>query len=142
MPARNASRRSGSMPAICEYLLPSTTASLRLPHRSCRTRCNRGRAYAQTASEGGRAPTDTPARGGNAAGMKLAPTPALATAFAARATSRDGGTTLPGLVVPAVAPDAPRVLAAGLRKGSVLVSATNGKTATCALLAEVLRGRI
>ena len=31
MPARNSSRRSGSIPAICEYLLPSTTASLRLP---------------------------------------------------------------------------------------------------------------
>src|SRR6476620_11355320 len=142
MPARNASRRSGSIPAICEYLLPSTTASLRLPHRSCRTRCNRGRVYAQTASERGRAPTYTPARGGNAAVMKLALAAARATAFASRASGRGGGTTLPGRVLTALAPDAPRRLAGRLPRGCVLVSATNGKTTTCGLLAEVLRGRV
>jgi UDP-N-acetylmuramyl tripeptide synthase len=74
--------------------------------------------------------------------MKLALAAARATAFASRATGRGGGTTLPGRVLTALAPDAPRLLAARLPRGCVLVSATNGKTTTCALLAEVLRGRV
>ena len=86
--------------------------------------------------------TYTPARGGNAAVMKLALAAARATAFASRASGRGGGTTLPGRVLTALAPDAPRRLAARLPRGCVLVSATNGKTTTCALLAEVLRGRV
>jgi UDP-N-acetylmuramyl tripeptide synthase len=45
-------------------------------------------------------------------------------------------------VLTALAPDAPRQLAQRLPRGCVLVSATNGKTTTCALLAEVLRGRV
>ena len=74
--------------------------------------------------------------------MKLALAAARATAFASRASGRGGGTTLPGRVLTALAPDAPRQLAARLPRGCVLVSATNGKTTTCALLAEVLRGRV
>jgi len=74
--------------------------------------------------------------------MKLALAAARATAFASRATGRGGGTTLPGRVLTALAPDAPRRLAQRLPRGCVLVSATNGKTTTCALLAEVLRGRV
>ena len=74
--------------------------------------------------------------------MKLALAAARATAFASRASGRGGGTTLPGRVLTALAPDAPRLLAARLPRGCVLVSATNGKTTTCALLAEVLRGRV
>ena len=74
--------------------------------------------------------------------MKLALAAARATAFASRASGRGGGTTLPGRVLTALAPDAPRRLAARLARGCVLVSATNGKTTTCALLAEVLRGRV
>ena len=74
--------------------------------------------------------------------MKLALAAARATAFASRASGRGGGTTLPGRVLTALAPDAPRRLAARLPRGCVLVSATNGKTTTCALLAEVLRGRV
>ena len=73
--------------------------------------------------------------------MRLALAAARATAFASRATGRGGGTTLPGRVLTALAPTAPRRLAARLPRGCVLVSATNGKTTTCALLAEVLRGR-
>ena len=68
--------------------------------------------------------------------MKLALAAARATAFASRATGRGGGTTLPGRVLTALAPDAPRRLAARLPRGCVVVSATNGKTTTCALLAE------
>jgi UDP-N-acetylmuramyl tripeptide synthase len=74
--------------------------------------------------------------------MRLALAAARATAFASRATGRGGGTTLPGRVLTALAPDAPRQLAQRLPRGCVLVSATNGKTTTCALLAEVLRGRV
>ena len=74
--------------------------------------------------------------------MRLALAAARATAFASRASGRGGGTTLPGRVLTALAPDAPRRLAARLPRGCVLVSATNGKTTTCALLAEVLRGRV
>ena len=73
--------------------------------------------------------------------MRLALAAARATAFASRASGRGGGTTLPGRVLTALAPTAPRRLAARLPRGCVLVSATNGKTTTCALLAEVLRGR-
>ncbi|MDX6539788.1 MAG: hypothetical protein QOI71_1398 [Gaiellales bacterium] len=72
--------------------------------------------------------------------MRLALAAARATAFASRASGRGGGTTLPGRVLTALAPTAPRRLAARLPRGCVLVSATNGKTTTCALLAEVLRG--
>ena len=74
--------------------------------------------------------------------MKLALAAARATAFASRATGRGGGTTLPGRVLTALAPDAPRRLAARLPRGCVVVSATNGKTTTCALLAEIMRGRV
>ncbi len=74
--------------------------------------------------------------------MKLALAAARATAFASRARGRGGGTTLPGRVLTALAPDAPRRLAARLPRGCVVVSATNGKTTTCALLAEIMRGRV
>jgi UDP-N-acetylmuramyl tripeptide synthase len=74
--------------------------------------------------------------------LRLALAAARATAFASRATGRGGGTTLPGRVLTALAPDAPRRLAGRLPRGCVLVSATNGKTTTCGLLAEVLRGRV
>jgi UDP-N-acetylmuramyl tripeptide synthase len=74
--------------------------------------------------------------------MRLALAAARATAFASRASGRGGGTTLPGRVLTALAPDAPRRLAQRLPRGCVLVSATNGKTTTCALLAELLRGRV
>jgi UDP-N-acetylmuramyl tripeptide synthase len=49
-----------------------------------------------------------------------------------------GGTTLPGKLLAAVDRDAVDVLAARLDRGCALVSATNGKTTTCALAAAVL----
>jgi lipid II isoglutaminyl synthase (glutamine-hydrolysing) len=49
-----------------------------------------------------------------------------------------GGTTLPGKLLAAVDRDAVDALAARLGQGCALVSATNGKTTTCALAASVL----
>ncbi|MEK7817675.1 MAG: DUF1727 domain-containing protein, partial [Actinomycetota bacterium] len=48
------------------------------------------------------------------------------------------GTTLPGRVVRVVDRDIIRNLAARLPQGSVLVSATNGKTTTCAMIAAIM----
>ena len=49
-----------------------------------------------------------------------------------------GGTTLPGKLLATVDRDAVDALAARLPQGCALVSATNGKTTTCALAAAVL----
>ncbi len=55
-----------------------------------------------------------------------------------RRAGRGGGTSLPGKVLLALEPDAIRELAARLPRGSVLISATNGKTTTAAMVASVL----
>jgi lipid II isoglutaminyl synthase (glutamine-hydrolysing) len=74
--------------------------------------------------------------------------PKLALARAAGALSRrsgrGGGTTLPGRLMLRLAPEAISRLGAGLRGGSVIVSATNGKTTTAGMLAAALRaaGRV
>jgi len=52
-----------------------------------------------------------------------------------------GGTTLPGKLLAAVDRDAVDALSARLGQGCALVSATNGKTTTCALAASVLAPR-
>ena len=63
-------------------------------------------------------------------------------ARALRATSRrlgrSGGTTAPGRVLLRLSPRALRRMAGQLDEGAVLVSATNGKTTTCAMVAAVL----
>ncbi len=56
-----------------------------------------------------------------------------------RATGRGGGTTLPGRVLLKLDPDAIDKLGASLRNGSTVISATNGKTTTAAMLAAILR---
>jgi UDP-N-acetylmuramyl tripeptide synthase len=56
----------------------------------------------------------------------------------ARRAGRGGGTSLPGKVLIALEPDAIRELSARLPRGSVVVSATNGKTTTAAMVASVL----
>jgi len=56
-----------------------------------------------------------------------------------RYAGRGGGTTLPGKLLAAIDPRAVDRLAAQLPLGSVLVSATNGKTTTTAMVAEILR---
>jgi UDP-N-acetylmuramyl tripeptide synthase len=56
----------------------------------------------------------------------------------ARRAGRGGGTSLPGRVLIALEPHAIGVLGARLPLGSVLISATNGKTTTAAMAASVL----
>jgi lipid II isoglutaminyl synthase (glutamine-hydrolysing) len=56
-----------------------------------------------------------------------------------RIAGRGGGTTLPGKLLWKLDPDAIELLARRLERGSVLVSATNGKTTTSAMVAEILR---
>ena len=59
-----------------------------------------------------------------------------------RLAGRGGGTTLPGKLLWKLDPGAIDLLAARLSHGSVLVSATNGKTTTTAMAAEILRPRV
>ncbi len=59
-----------------------------------------------------------------------------------RLAGRGGGTTLPGKLLATVDPGAVDRLAARLARGSVLVSATNGKTTTTAMVAEIVGGRL
>jgi|SRR5579884_2760753 len=58
-----------------------------------------------------------------------------------RLAGRGGGTTLPGKLLSTVDPGAIDLLAGRLEQGSVLVSATNGKTTTTAMVADILRPR-
>jgi UDP-N-acetylmuramyl tripeptide synthase len=58
-----------------------------------------------------------------------------------RLAGRGGGTTLPGKILATVDPGSVGTLAARLPLGSALVSATNGKTTTAAMVAEILEAR-
>ena len=70
----------------------------------------------------------------------------IAAARAAGGLSRlvraGGGTTVPGKVLTFLSPDAVERLAARLSQGTALVSATNGKTTTTAMVAEILGPRV
>ncbi|MGH2855218.1 MAG: MurT ligase domain-containing protein [Solirubrobacteraceae bacterium] len=69
----------------------------------------------------------------------LAPKLALARATGALSRLRGGGaTSVPGKVLLRLEPDAIGALGARLPRGSVLVSATNGKTTTAAMAAAIL----
>jgi UDP-N-acetylmuramyl tripeptide synthase len=69
----------------------------------------------------------------------LAPKLALARAAGALSRLRGGGaTSAPGKVLLRLQPDALGVLTSRLKRGSVLVSATNGKTTTAAMVASIL----
>jgi lipid II isoglutaminyl synthase (glutamine-hydrolysing) len=59
-----------------------------------------------------------------------------------RVAGRGGGTTIPGKILATLDPGALGTLAGRLPMGSALVSATNGKTTTAAMVAEILGGRI
>src|SRR6266480_2025429 len=59
-----------------------------------------------------------------------------------RLAGRGGGTTLPGKLLWKLDPGAIDALAARLPQGAVAVSATNGKTTTAAMVAEILRPRL
>jgi UDP-N-acetylmuramyl tripeptide synthase len=67
----------------------------------------------------------------------LAPKLALARAVGSLSRMRGGGTSVPGKVLMRVAPRAIEVLGARLPQGSVLISATNGKTTTAAMAAQI-----
>jgi UDP-N-acetylmuramyl tripeptide synthase len=61
---------------------------------------------------------------------------------ASRLAGRGGGTTLPGKILAAIDPQALASLAGRLPLGSAIVSATNGKTTTAAMTAEILGRRV
>jgi lipid II isoglutaminyl synthase (glutamine-hydrolysing) len=58
-----------------------------------------------------------------------------------RLAGTGGGTTVPGKLLSKLDPGAIDRLAARLPAGTAIVSATNGKTTTAAMAAEILRGR-
>jgi lipid II isoglutaminyl synthase (glutamine-hydrolysing) len=75
--------------------------------------------------------------------------PLAAGVVAARAAGRlsrlagaGGGTTFPGKLLNALDPSAVGRLAARLPRGSAIVSATNGKTTTAAMVAEILSPQV
>jgi len=57
---------------------------------------------------------------------------------AVRASGRGGGTSLPGKLLIRLEPHAIERLASRLQRGSVVISATNGKTTTAAMTASIL----
>jgi UDP-N-acetylmuramyl tripeptide synthase len=59
-----------------------------------------------------------------------------------RLAGRGGGTTLPGKLLATIDPDAVSALARRLPLGTAIVSATNGKTTTAALVAGILEPRL
>ncbi len=69
---------------------------------------------------------------------------ARAVGAASRASGRGGGTTLPGRLLLRLSPDAIGRLRTRLGRGSTIVSATNGKTTTAAMIAAALaaEGRV
>jgi UDP-N-acetylmuramyl tripeptide synthase len=58
-----------------------------------------------------------------------------------RWSARGGGTTIPGKILAALDPDALGTLAGRLPQGTALISATNGKTTTTAMVAAILGPR-
>jgi UDP-N-acetylmuramyl tripeptide synthase len=72
----------------------------------------------------------------SALGPKLAAAKAVGTL--ARAAGRGGGTSLPGKVLMRLEPHAIGKLAARLPRGTAVISATNGKTTTAAMVATIL----
>ncbi len=69
----------------------------------------------------------------------LAPKLALARALGALSRLRGGGaTSAPGKLLLALEPNALGLLASRLKRGSVLISATNGKTTTAAMATSIL----
>jgi UDP-N-acetylmuramyl tripeptide synthase len=72
--------------------------------------------------------------------MRLAAAAARAAGALSRRTGR-GGTSLPGKVLLRLEPDAIGTLADRLPQGSAVISATNGKTTTAAMVAKILEQR-
>ena len=78
------------------------------------------------------------ARAGAVIRLAAGLTAARAVSGLARATGRGGGTSLPGKVLTRMEPHAIEQLAGRLSRGSVVISATNGKTTTAAMVSAVL----
>jgi UDP-N-acetylmuramyl tripeptide synthase len=78
--------------------------------------------------------------------LRLPLSAGIAAARAAGGLSRlartGGGTTVPGKVLTFLTPTAVERLAARLPRGTALLSATNGKTTTAAMVAEILGSRV
>jgi UDP-N-acetylmuramyl tripeptide synthase len=68
---------------------------------------------------------------------RLAPVAARLAGTLSRRLGRGGGTTVPGVVLLRLDPDAIRTRAGRLRRGTVTISATNGKTTTARLLRSI-----
>ena len=66
---------------------------------------------------------------------------ARAAGIASRLSGKGGGTTLPGRVLNTIDADAAARLARRLGQGSVILSATNGKTTSAAMSAAILAPR-
>jgi lipid II isoglutaminyl synthase (glutamine-hydrolysing) len=64
---------------------------------------------------------------------------ARATGALSRRSGRGGGTTLPGRILLRLAPDAISRLGSRLAAGATVISGTNGKTTTAAMIATTLR---
>src|ERR671919_1145057 len=73
--------------------------------------------------------------------LRLEIAAARAVGALSRVAGAGGGTTLPGKLLWKLDPGAIARLAERLPQGSALVSATNGKTTTAAMTAEILRGK-
>jgi UDP-N-acetylmuramyl tripeptide synthase len=71
-------------------------------------------------------------------GFRVKVAAARAAAGLSRRTRAGGGTTLPGKLLLRMAPDAIERMAPRLAQGSVVISATNGKTTTAKMLASML----
>jgi UDP-N-acetylmuramyl tripeptide synthase len=78
--------------------------------------------------------------GDGAAGALFGAKVALSRAIgaASRRSGRGGGTTLPGRALLAMEPEAIAALGSRLRRGTTIVSATNGKTTTAGMIAAIL----
>lgn len=63
---------------------------------------------------------------------------ARATGAISRRSGRGGGTTLPGRILLRTEPEAIARMAADLKRGSTLISATNGKTTTAGLISALM----
>ncbi len=102
-------------------------------HDVRRRRPDRGAAGHGPCASGGR-------EGDRAAMTALGPKIAAARAVGsiARRAGRGGGTSLPGKLLMRLEPHAIGELAARLPRGTVMVSATNGKTTTAAMIASIL----
>jgi lipid II isoglutaminyl synthase (glutamine-hydrolysing) len=74
-------------------------------------------------------------------GLALEIAAARGVAALSRRLGAGGGTTIPGKLLAQLDPGAIDRLAAGLADGTAVVSATNGKTTTTAMAAEILRPR-